>query len=325
MLAVVIGLSVIILSSLVYYWRTTQQASTRSTTAEPYGDYHRSLNKSQKTDKGETEWLNMGYWENTTEFSVACEALALKVITAARCERGGHVLDVGHATGDSLLLHLIHPDVPTPASLWGVTTLKSQHERAVKRVLKVSQESTTVQLYLGDAVYHSLPTAQSTFSSPVQTIHHPLEPHLENQTAPIHPAFTSIIALDCAYHFRTREQFLRQSMDCLAPGGSIALADMCVGASPATLAVRTLRRVYCMLFSIPPKNLVSFAEYEQIMVQIGYSNVAIEDVTSSVFPGFVVFLKSRGGGWWVFGWMIMVWWKLCGARFIVARGERLRG
>ena len=212
--------------------------------------------------------------------------------------------------------------MPTPASLWGITTLKSQHERAVNRVLNVSRESTRVQLYLGDAVYHPLLTAPSTFSSPVQTSHHPLEPYLGNQTAPTHPAFTSIIALDCAYHFRTREQFLRQSMECLAPGGSIALADMCIGPSPATLAVRMLRRLYCMLFSMPSENLVSFSEYEQIMVQIGYSNVAIEDVTSSVFPGFIVFLKSRGAGWWVFGWMIMVWWKFCGARFVVARGER---
>lgn len=111
-------------------------------------------------------------------------------------------------------------------------------------------------------------------------------------------------------------------MGSLAPGGSIALADMCIDPSSATLAVRMLRRLYCIMFSIPQENLVSIPEYEQIMVQIGYSNVAIEDVTLSVFPGFVSFLKSRGGGWWVFGWMIMVWWKWCGARFIVAKGER---
>ncbi|KAL5641408.1 hypothetical protein ACGC1H_001774 [Rhizoctonia solani] len=138
---------------------------------------------------------------------------------------------------------------------------------------------------------------------------------------PIRPSYTSIIALDCAYHFRTREQFLAQSAQSLAPGGSIALADMCVTASASGLAIRALRRLFCIIFSIHPANMITMQEYAETMEQLGYQNVTIEDISSSVFPGFIAFLQKRGVGWRIFTWMIMAWWQTCGARFIVASGK----
>jgi SAM-dependent methyltransferase len=236
------------------------------------------------------------------------------------------LLDVGHATGDSLLIHLNHKDIPTPSQLYGITSLKSQHDRAVQRVMELAQTSTAkVQLYLGDAVYHPLPKAPSITLSEVQTPHHPLEPHTVNQTTPGHPTYTSILALDCAYHFKTREQFLAQSIRCLEPGGSIALADMCIHSSSATPGLRILRRIYCVLFSIPLENLITSFGYERTMLEAGYQDVSIEDITLSVFPGFTAFLKSRGGGWWLFAWIITAWWKICGARFVIAKGTRPQG
>ncbi|KAG8704694.1 hypothetical protein FRC08_002083 [Ceratobasidium sp. 394] len=318
-------IAVTVAGVLVYNVQARRRSSISSNKAEPYGDFHKSLNQ-PSPGKGHTEWLNMGYWENTTDFAIACESFAIKLARAANCKPGGRVLDVGHATGDSLLLHLTHPDIPTPSYLAGITSLKSQHVRAVQRVLDVSQVSTTrVQLYLGDAVYHPLPKTPPTPLSKVQTLHHPLEPDSGDQTTPAHPAYTSILALDCAYHFKTRSLFLVQSIRRLEPGGTIALADMCIHASPATPGLRLLRRIYCVLFSMPPENLITAADYEQTLLQAGYEKVSIEDVTLSVFPGFTTFLKSRGSGWWVFAWVMVVWWKVCGARFVIAKGTKPLG
>ncbi|KAG8741548.1 hypothetical protein FRC10_002725 [Ceratobasidium sp. 414] len=304
--------------ALVYYARAKRRSPISSNKPEPYGDFHKSLNQSSSLSKGHTEWLNMGYWENTTDFTIACESFAIKLARAANCKPEGRVLDVGHAAGDSLLLHLAHPDVPTPSYLGGITSLEPQHIRAVERVLEAPQVPTTrVQLYRGDAVYHPLPKMPPTPLSKVQTPYHPLEPD-----SGTHPSYTSILALDCAYHFKTRSLFLSQSIRCLEPGGTIALADMCIHSSPATPGLHLLRRIYCVLFSIPPENLITVADYEQTLFQAGYENASVEDVTLSVFPGFTAFLKSRGAGWWVFAWIVVVWWKVCGARFVIAKGTK---
>jgi hypothetical protein len=79
-----------------------------------------------------------------------------------------------------------------------------------------------------------------------------------------------------------------------------------------------------MLFSIPSENLVTTQEYILIMKQAGYQNVVVEDISPFVFPGFTRFLKSRGVEFWIFGSMVEVWWKVCGAKFIIASGERSR-
>ncbi|EUC53875.1 methyltransferase domain protein [Rhizoctonia solani AG-3 Rhs1AP] len=317
-----LGLGVILLASTLIYFRQTSKSSEQKKAKELYGDYLRSLNETANKDKAETEWLNMGYWKNTTVFPEACEALALKLVRASKCVAGGCVLDVGHATGESLLLHLTHPEVPRPSNLFGITSLKFQHDRAAARILRASYpEEIKVQLYLGDAVYHPATGTPISPQSSVQTMRHPLE-QAANDSTPTHPSYTSIIALDCAHHFRTREQFLAQSAQSLAPGGSIALADMCVDASTPSIAIRTLRRLYCTIFSMHPANMTSIQGYKETMERLGYQNVTIEDISSSVFPGFTSFLQKRGIGWWIFARMVVVWWRICGARFIIASGKR---
>ncbi|KAF8741204.1 Methyltransferase, partial [Rhizoctonia solani] len=298
-----IGLGAVFFASALVYSQKAARNSNEQETTEPYGDYFRSLNETAATNRAETEWLNMGYWKNTTVFPDACE-------------------DVGHATGESLLLHLTHPEVPRPSSLFGITSLKFQHDRAVARIMKAPYPNEIkVQLYLGDAVYRPVSGTPSSPKSSVQTMRHPLEPNDANNPTPLHPSYTSIIALDCAYHFRTREQFLAQSARSLVPGGSIALADMCLDTSTQNLAIHMLRRLYYILFSINSANMITMQEYKETMERLGYENVIIEDISVSVFPGFIGFLQKRGVGWWVFTRMVNVWWKICGARFIIASGE----
>ncbi|KAF8680355.1 TRAPP complex subunit trs31 [Rhizoctonia solani] len=298
-----IGLGAVFFASALVYSQKAARNSNEQETAEPYGDYFRSLNETATTNRADTEWLNMGYWKNTTVFPDACE-------------------DVGHATGESLLLHLTHPEVPRPSSLFGITSLKFQHDRAVARIMKAPYPNEIkVQLYLGDAVYRPVSGTPSSPKSSVQTMRHPLEPNGANNPTHLHPSYTSIIALDCAYHFRTREQFLAQSARSLVPGGSIALADMCLDTSTQNLAIHMLRRLYYILFSINSANMITMQEYKETMERLRYENVIIEDISVSVFPGFIGFLQKRGVGWWVFTRMVNVWWKICGARFIIASGE----
>jgi len=247
-------------------------------------------------------------------------ALALKTISAADLKEGGTILgmllrywiaqcielyaDVGHGTGESLLLLLSDPSIPRPSHLVGITSLEIHHHRSRDRVATLqatNQNKVSVDLHQRDAVFDGV--APSV---------HPLNP-----SSPI--TFDSILALDCAYHFNTRHKFLEQSFQKLRPGGSIALADICFSSS--ALNTRRTRLITRILNLIPTYNQISTEDYVDQMKQIGYVDVILEDVTSEVFPGFVPFLKSRGWKWWAFGSLID-WYSSTGARFVIVSGKR---
>ncbi|KAG7450462.1 uncharacterized protein BT62DRAFT_513521 [Guyanagaster necrorhizus] len=154
------------------------------------------------------------------------------------------------------------------------------------------------KLYLGDAVYR------------LGREDHPLGSNNADM-------YDTILALDCAYHFHTRREFLRQSLSHLAPGGRIALADICFPTTRKTMSLRT-RVLLEILNMIPKENIVSLEEYEADMRNMGYVDVKLEDISDEVFPGFVRFLKRRGWGWRIFGRVVT---EIAGrARFVVVSG-----
>jgi SAM-dependent methyltransferase len=157
-----------------------------------------------------------------------------------------------------------------------------------------------VDLHCGDAVYR--PGCRS----------HPLDPLCEGQ-------FDAILALDCAYHFRPRVEFLRQAYGGLKPGGSVALADICF--TPGALQTRWTRFVTAVLRLMPRENMISTDEYVAQMREIGYREIQLEDITEDVFPGFISFLATRGIGWWIFGRVFGIFWG-SGARFVVVAGTK---
>lgn len=270
---------------------------------DPYGLFHLSLNKLPHEDANtppRTEWLNMGYWKKANVFPDACEALALKLISEARLKVGGKVLDVGYGTGQSLVLLLSNDSVPRPSRLVGVTSLETHCERSKGRIMKLQKQNIQVDLYSADAVCDE-----------------------SNKSHPLHPEsevyFNSILALDCAYHFDTRRRFLGQSFEKLAPGGRIALADICF--APSALKSLKTRLITSLLRVMPSANMISTEEYVQDMLQIGFVDVVLEDITEDVFPGFVKFLKGRGWGWWIFGY-IFQWYAIAGARFVIVGGSK---
>ncbi|KAJ7597097.1 hypothetical protein C8J56DRAFT_1107360 [Mycena floridula] len=252
--------------------------------AEPYGLFHLALNREPEDDPStapRTEWLNMGYWKNAKTFPHACEALASKLLQASNVR--GHVLDVGHGTGDSLLLLINH--VPQPTTITGITSLPIHNSHSRARIDKL-QPSVPVKLYIGDVVGHPLFTDQS---------------------------YDTILALDCAYHFNTRKQFLLQSFGALNLDGKIALADICF--DEQSLQSRLKR--FFITRAIPAENAISKEQYILDMVQMGFTGVKLEDISPEVFPGFIRFLKRKGIRWWIFGTFLEAYIAL-GAKFAIS-------
>lgn len=274
--------------------------------SDPYGTFHLALNRlpgDPPEGDPRTEWLNMGYWRDADVFPEACEALARKVIEAAEYQEGDNVLDVGHGSGESLILQLSYPSVPRPSSLTGITSLPAHHRRSFDRIVRLREEAPdlkcNIRLYEGDAVYRS------------DAKEHPLDP--ASEAAP----YDRILALDCAYHFRTRSEFLEQSLVRLAPGGRIALADICF----ASLDKWTARTLIALFSPMPKENVITSEEYVRKMQIIGYRDVRLEDITDDVFPGFQTFLRSRGGLWRIFA-CFMGLLARNGARFVIVTGAK---
>lgn len=163
----------------------------------------------------------------------------------------------------------------------------------------LQEPKTDVHLYPGDAIYRE------------NVVGHPQDPASSK-------VFDRILALDCAYHFNTRKIFLRQSFHKLVPGGRIALTDICF--DPIMLKKPQVRLITSLLRLIPKHNMVSSGDYIAQMKEIGYIDVQLQDVTENVFPGFIRFLKSRGLGWMVFGWMVECYAQ-AGARFVIVSGS----
>lgn len=193
---------------------------------------------------------------------------------------------------------LTHPSVPRPSKLTGITSLEVHHQRSKTRVARLDQ-AVPVVLHATDAVYR--PGRGS----------HPLGPSSGH--------FDTILALDCAYHFKTRRAFLQQAHDRLNSGGSVALADICF--APGALQTGWTRFVTAVLRLMPRENMVSTDEYVAQMRLIGYTDVRLEDITVDVFPGFIKFLRTRGVFFRAFG-AIMGLFTGAGARFIIVRGTR---
>jgi ubiquinone/menaquinone biosynthesis C-methylase UbiE len=85
-------------------------------------------------------------------------------------------------------------------------------------------------------------------------------------------SFDVVVCVEAAFHFETRQEFLRQAHRVLMPGGCLLLADIVarVGAG-----------------RIPRANLVrSVGEYEAVMRDAGFSNLVIEDVRERSWKTF---------------------------------------
>jgi SAM-dependent methyltransferase len=214
--------------------------------------------------------------------------------------------DVGHGTGESLLFLLSGRISPRPAHLVGITSLEAHylrsHERVSALLSTLPEPKPNVELYHGDAVFK--PDRGQTG--------HPLDP-----AHPI-PCFTAVLALDCAYHFNSREDFLRNAYSRLQSGGRVALADIAFASKQLGSWWTT---ALLQMLGMPRVNVCSTSDFEQTLQRIGFVDVEIRDITDDVFPGFVRFLRSQGGMWLAFAAVVAALHR-AGARYLVVSGAK---
>jgi SAM-dependent methyltransferase len=197
-----------------------------------------------------TRYLNLGFWDGAQNHDDAGDALAEQLGLAADMADGDEVLDAGFGFGDQdeYWLRRFHP-----ARIVGLNITALHVATARQRF-----PDPRLEFRLGSATAMNLPDA----------------------------SVDRVTALECAFHFVTREDFFREALRVLRPGGSCATADILPLPGRPPLPARLSARAARAFWQIPPENWYAIDAYRRKLEHAGFEGVAIRSLRERVFPGF---------------------------------------
>lgn len=208
-------------------------------------------------------YANFGYWHRPgLTLDEACEALTDLVARTAQLGPGDRVLEVGCGYGVGAV-HYMRNYRPDHIVGLDVTDVRV---RAGRDYVAAHGLADVIDLQTGDATALAWPAA----------------------------AFTKVLAVECAFHFDTREDFFRAARRVLAPGGILVLTDVVPrrGVAPE----RFLRRLPPLGFDVSldvPANLYDADEYQHRLGRAGFADVRVQFLTDRTMSCFADYLDAQ--------------------------------
>jgi microcystin synthetase protein McyJ len=210
-------------------------------------------------DAAKPLWLNLGYWKDAETYPDACRAMTIMLGETAELTSTDTVLDAGCGFGeqDALLVEKFRV-----ARIVGID-ITPVHVAVGQERLRAKQLDDRITLAVGSAV----------------------------QTGYVDNFFDKVIALECAFHFATREQFFSEALRVLKPGGRLTVADMLPRPGQSFSGIR--KKIARRRLGIPEENMSDSIEYVERLEAIGFTDVRIQSIPGYVYPGMARYADKR--------------------------------
>jgi SAM-dependent methyltransferase len=203
-------------------------------------------------------YLNLGYWKSARTIDEACAAMAQLVAETAAIGPGDEVVDVGFGFADQDVLWM---DRFGPRRITGLNVAPSQVRIARERVQRLGMAD-RIDLREGSATDMKLPDGSCDV----------------------------VTAVECAFHFHTRERFLAEAFRVLRPGGRIVLADVIRAAPHVDRIRRSVQDVtwaaFARTFAVPTANADRRGGYSAKLQAAGFTELRVTSIGDAVFPGW---------------------------------------
>lgn len=210
-------------------------------------------------------YLNLGYWSGATDLDSACDALAMLVADRAEMGPGDRVLDVGYGFGDQDLLWARERG---PERILGLNVTASQVAVARQRVQEAGLAD-RIDLRQGSATQMPIPDA----------------------------SVDKVVAVECAFHFDTREAFFREAWRVLRPGGRLVTADILpmpkVSGGWARLRQRLSWWLVASKFAIPEANAYTRPTYHSLLALRGFEEIRVDSIRDQVYAPLHAYLQRH--------------------------------
>lgn len=186
---------------------------------------------------GGSDYTNFGYWTDTTQDArTACDALMAHLLGFIP-EKKGRILDVACGKGEtSRYVSQFYP----PEQITAINI----SERQLARGREIVPGAT---FRLMDATALDFPDA----------------------------SFDAVICVEAAFHFNTREKFLREAARVLKPGGHLVLSDI----------LTTQRADEDHQRRISSNHVANLDEYRALYTRSGFVVDALQDATENCWKG----------------------------------------